>query len=196
MINRLVIICGPSGSGKTTIVQHLLSNNPKLKFSISATTRIKRENEQDGDDYYFLSTDEFKKKIEADEFLEWEQVYTDLYYGTLKSEVERISKEGNMVIFDIDVQGGLNLQKQFKEKSLAIFVMPPSVEDLKKRLQRRKTESAESLLTRISKAEQEIEHAFHFDHVLVNKDLDKSFATAQELLDEYLNEDVNDNRSD
>ena len=123
----MVIVCGPSGSGKTTIVQHLLNNNPKLKFSISATTRKKRENEQDGDDYYFLSIDEFKQKIELDEFLEWEQVYTDLYYGTLKSEVERISKDGNMVIFDIDVQGGLNLQKQFKEKSLAIFVMPPSI---------------------------------------------------------------------
>ena len=188
IVRNLVIVCGPSGSGKTTIVNHLLKNNPKLKFSVSATTRKKRENEVEGKDYYFLSVDEFKSKIDDNDFLEWEEVYDDLFYGTLKSEVNRISEEGNMVVFDIDVQGGLNLQKQFRDKSLAIFVMPPSIEALKERLKVRKTESAESLLIRINKAEHEIEHAFHFDHVLVNKNLDDSFRTAQELLDNYINE--------
>ena len=196
IVEKLVIVCGPSGSGKTTIVKHLLKNNKALKFSVSATTRYKRQDEVEGKDYYFLSIDEFKSKIDDNDFLEWEEVYYNIFYGTLKSEVNRINAEGNMVIFDIDVQGGINLQKQFKNKSLAIFVMPPSIEALKKRLQSRKTESSESLLTRINKAEHEMEHAHHFDHVLINDELEESYRKAQDLLDDYISEKNNSNLID
>src|SRR5436190_1106414 len=126
MAGKLILFCGPSGSGKTTIVQHLLKTNPILRFSISATKRLKRDQEQEGVDYYFITVEEFKTRIAREEFVEWEEVYTDGFYGTLKSEVERIRKQGKTVVFDVDVEGGLNIKKQYGKELLAIFVMPPS----------------------------------------------------------------------
>jgi len=186
MPGKALIFCAPSGSGKTTIVRHLLQANPELGFSISASTRDKRgRTEQNGKDYYFLSPEDFKKKIDNDEFIEWEEVYEGNFYGTLKSEIERIWKEGKNVIFDVDVKGGLNLKKYFGEKGLAIFVKVPSLEILKERLHDRDTESEESLSRRLFKAQFEMSFQDKFDVVLVNEDLTKSLAEAQRLYDVF-----------
>src|SRR5688572_16900365 len=188
MAGKAIIFSAPSGSGKTTIVRHLLTNNPSLGFSISASTRDKRgRTEAHGQDYYFLSPEEFKKRIDADEFIEWEEVYEGNFYGTLKSEIERIWKEGKDVIFDVDVKGGLALKKYFGDKALAIFVKVPSLEILKTRLNDRGTESPESLSRRVFKAQFEMSFQDKFDVVLVNENLDTSLKEAQRLYDNFKN---------
>ncbi|HYG01031.1 MAG TPA: guanylate kinase [Chryseosolibacter sp.] len=186
MAGKAIIFSAPSGSGKTTIVKHLLQSNPDLGFSISASTRDKRgRTEQNGKDYYFLTPSEFKERIVRDEFVEWEEVYEGNFYGTLKSEIERIWNEGRNVIFDVDVKGGINLKKYFGERALAIFVKVPSVEVLKERLHDRGTETSESLSRRLFKAEFEMSFQDQFDKVLVNEDLKKSLEQAQKLYDDF-----------
>ncbi len=185
---KAIIISAPSGSGKTTIVKHLLENNPILEFSISACTRDKRgRNEENGKDYYFLSTEEFKKKIDEDEFVEWEEVYPGNFYGTLKSEIDRIWQRGKIVIFDVDVKGGLSLKKYFKQQALAVFIKVPSLDVLKDRLGDRGSESATSLSQRIYKARFEMEFEDQFDASILNDNLNASFKRTSRLVDEFLN---------
>lgn len=186
MPGKAIIFSAPSGSGKTTIVKHLLKTNPDLGFSISASTRDKRgRTEKDGQDYYFLTPRQFKEKIDKDEFVEWEEVYEGNFYGTLKSEVQRIWDSGKNVIFDVDVKGGLNLKKYFAERALSIFVKVPSIEVLKERLHDRGTETQESLSRRLFKAEFEMTFQDKFDVVLVNENLEKSLKEAQALYDQF-----------
>jgi guanylate kinase len=188
MAGKAIIFSAPSGSGKTTIVKHLLKTNTDLGFSISASTRDRRgRTEKDGQDYYFLTPLEFKKKIDSNEFVEWEEVYEGNFYGTLKSEIQRIWDEGKNVIFDVDVKGGLNLKKYFGEKALAIFVRVPTIEMLKERLHDRGTETSESLSRRLFKAQFEMTFQDKFDVVLVNETLDKSLAEAQRLYNDFKN---------
>ena len=186
MKGKLIIFSAPSGSGKTTIVHHLLKKDFDLQFSISACSRDKRGNEEHGKDYYFLSPEKFKAKIEADEFLEWEEVYADHYYGTLKSEVERIRNQGNNVLFDIDVMGGLNLKKQFGDDAMAVFVMPPSIEELENRLRKRDTDTEEKIQKRVEKASHEMSFAAQFDRVLLNDHLEKALLEAEILVGTFL----------
>jgi guanylate kinase len=186
MIGKLLIFSAPSGSGKTTIVKNLLKNNSRLEFSISACSRAMRKGEVNGHDYYFLTPDDFKRMINNDEFVEWEEVYPDSYYGTLKSEIERIWKKGNHVVFDVDVKGGLNLKRIFTERALAIFIMPPSIEELQKRLELRGTETPESLANRVGKAREEMEYAKDFDVIIVNDNLDKAIANADFAVNQFL----------
>jgi guanylate kinase len=185
-MGKCVILSAPSGGGKTTIMQYLLNCNLDLEFSISACTRKKREKEIDGKDYYFLSVDEFKRKIENNEFVEWEEVYADNFYGTLKTEVERIWTNGKHVIFDVDVKGGVSLKKNFGDKALGIFIQPPSMEALEKRLRSRKTETEESLQKRLKKAEYELTYANKFDVVLINDDLNKACEEAKKIVSDFL----------
>lgn len=189
---KLVLFCGPSGSGKTTIVHHLMSTNPKMRFSISATTRERRASEVDGKDYYFLTPDEFRRRIEKGDFLEWEEVYPDRYYGTLKSEVERILNEGNIALFDVDVEGGLQIKKHFGRQLLDVFVMPPSVDELHRRLVARATESEDSLFKRLSKAEKELHYAFRFNNVIVNTVLEDAKREAELMVNHFLQDEVPD----
>jgi guanylate kinase len=185
---KLIIFSAPSGSGKTTLVRHLLSVMPdKLQFSISATSRPKRGVELNGKDYHYLTVEEFKEKIKNNEFLEWEEVYAGTHYGTLRSEVERIWKEGKNVIFDIDVQGGLNLKHQFGDKALAVFVMPPSIKILEQRLNSRQTDSPESIALRVEKAEQELQTAKLFDCFILNEDLTTACKECERVVNEFLN---------
>lgn len=178
----------PSGSGKTTIVRHLLKQKElNLEFSISATSREKRGDEIDGKDYYYLSAKAFKNKIKAHEFLEWEEVYRDNFYGTLKSEVERIWALGKHVIFDIDVSGGLRIKRKFPEQTLAVFVKPPSIDELKIRLKKRKTESDSKINMRIAKASAELATAPLFDVVIENDNLDKALKEAYSLVNDFIN---------
>lgn len=184
---RLIVFSAPSGSGKTTIVRHLLKQKElNLEFSISATSREKRGKEEHGKDYYYLSFEDFKKKIKNDEFLEWEEVYRDNFYGTLKSEVERIWAMGKHVIFDIDVSGGLRIKRKYPEQTLAIFVKPPSIDELKIRLKKRKTESADKINMRVAKASAELATAPLFDAIVVNQDLDKALAESYTLVSNFL----------
>jgi guanylate kinase len=186
MSGKAIIFCAPSGSGKTTIVKHLLQNNPDLGFSISAVTRDRRgRTEVDGKDYHFLTPDQFREKILNDEFIEWEEVYAGNYYGTLKSEIDRIWSEGKNVIFDVDVKGGLSLKKYFGDKGLAIFVKVPSMEVLEKRLRGRGTDSEDNISRRLFKAKFEMSFQNEFDVVLVNEHLDESLAEAQKLYNEF-----------
>ena len=171
-MNKVIIFSAPSGSGKTTLVKHSLENFPHLEFSISATTRAPREGEAHGKDYYFLTPDEFRKKISEDAFVEHEEVYTDKFYGTLKSEIERIWKNGKTVIFDVDVVGGVNLKKIFGDQAMSIFIAPPSIEELEKRLIKRNTDSLETIKTRVNKAQEELGYQHLFDQVLINDDLE------------------------
>jgi len=186
---KLIIFSAPSGSGKTTLVHYLL-NQPELNlaFSISATSRKKRHNEVEAKDYYFLNTDVFKEKIKNNEFVEWEEVYENTFYGTLKSEIERLLKEGKNIIFDIDVEGGLNLKKLYTDNSLAIFVKPPSIEELKKRLEKRKTETKETINKRIEKADKELQYSKNFDVIITNDDLEKTKKKTYELVKKFINE--------
>jgi guanylate kinase len=186
MAGKAIIFSAPSGSGKTTIVKHLLKSNPDLGFSISASTRDRRgRTEKDGQDYHFLTPLEFKELIDKNEFVEWEEVYEGNFYGTLKSEIQRIWDEGKNVIFDVDVKGGLNLKKYFGDKALSIFVSVPSIEILKSRLNDRGTETPESLSRRLFKAQFEMTFKDKFDVVLVNENLEKSLAEAQRLYDDF-----------
>ncbi len=186
MDGKLVIVAGPSGSGKTTIVRHLLGVYPRLAFSISACSRQKRMGEMDGEDYYFLSVEQFKEKIEKGEFLEWEEVYPGSYYGTLRSEVERLWQADRDVIFDIDVKGAMNLKKHYPENSLSIFIQPPSLDALEQRLKNRKTETAEFFEQRIKKATEELSYASQFDTIIQNNDLHVAFAEADKLVGAFL----------
>lgn len=186
---KLIIVSAPSGAGKTTIVRQLLASDLPLEFSVSACSRDQRGEEVDGKDYYFLGVEGFKSAIQEDKFLEWEEVYPDQFYGTLHSEVERIWKKGNAVIFDIDVVGGLNLKKKFGDDALSVFIMPPSTEELEARLRSRKTESEEKINMRIGKASQELSRSDEFDQVVVNKELDVAVANADRLIREFLNID-------
>lgn len=186
MHGKLIIFSAPSGSGKTTIVQHLLKRDFKLEFSISATSRPKREHEVNGKDYYFLSVDEFKTKIENDEFLEWEEVYEGCFYGTLKSEVDQIRQKGHNVIFDVDVVGGTNIKKYYKEEALAIFIQPPSIEELEKRLRSRNTDSEEVIAKRVEKFRFELGFSNQFDKIIINDKLEDALAEAESLLEDFI----------
>jgi len=184
---KLIVFSAPSGSGKTTIVRHLLGvDNLNLEFSISATSREKRGEEAHGKDYYFLSAKEFKNKIKGDAFLEWEEVYRDNFYGTLKTEVERIWSLGKNVIFDIDVSGGLRIKRKFPEQTLAVFVKPPSIDALKIRLKKRKTESEDKINMRVAKASAELATAPLFDTIIVNDDLEKALKEAEKKVDDFI----------
>ena len=184
---KLVVFSAPSGSGKTTIVRYLLAQEElKLDFSISATSREPRGREVDGKDYYFLNLREFKDKIKNDDFLEWEEVYRDNFYGTLKSEVKRIWEEGKNVIFDIDVVGGLDIKQIYPEQTLAVFVKPPSIEELKIRLKKRKTESPDKINMRIAKASIELATAPQFDHIIINNDLNTALEEAYALVADFV----------
>lgn len=186
MNGKLVIISGPSGTGKTTIVKHLLDNGLNLSFSISATTREPRGEEKSGIDYFFMTAAEFRKKIKNGEFAEWEEVYSDIFYGTLNSEMERIWKSGCHVLFDVDVRGGLNLKKIYGNRAIALFIMPPSVEELKKRLLRRGSDDHDKIRMRIAKAEEEIDMANGFDTIIVNKVLDEAKEEALKMVSSFL----------
>ncbi|WP_394370850.1 guanylate kinase [Winogradskyella alexanderae] len=184
---KLIVFSAPSGSGKTTIVKYLLKQPElNLEFSISATSREKRGNEVHGKDYYFLSLKEFKSKIKSDEFLEWEEVYRDNFYGTLKKEVERIWAKGKHVIFDIDVSGGLRIKRKFPEQTLAVFVKPPDLNELVKRLKERGEESEDKINMRVAKAPAELATAPLFDTVVVNSDLDEALKNAYNKVSEFL----------
>ncbi|MBZ9628701.1 guanylate kinase [Psychroflexus sp. CAK1W] len=184
---KLIVFSAPSGSGKTTIVRYLLAQKDlDLEFSISATSRAPRENEVDGEDYYFMDLKEFKSHIKNDDFLEWEEVYRDNFYGTLNSEVERIWAMGKHVVFDIDVVGGLDIKRIYPEQTLAVFVEPPSIEELKIRLKKRKTESEDRIATRVAKASIEMATAPQFDHIIVNEDLDTALGEAYELVKDFI----------
>lgn len=186
MDGKLIIFSAPSGAGKTSIVKALLSEIPELEFSVSACSRAKRPGETEGVDYYFLTPNDFRKKIEQGFFLEWEEVYSGNFYGTLVTEVDRIWSKGKHVVFDVDVAGGITIKKRFDEKALSIFVMPPSIEELKKRLLTRNTETPESLEKRINKAEQEIAWANQFDHIIVNDKLEKAIVEAKKVVQDFL----------
>lgn len=191
MKGKLIVFSAPSGSGKTTIVHHLLEQEElNLAFSVSATSRAKRGEEVDEKDYYFISNEKFQTYIDADAFVEWEEVYKGTKYGTLKSEIERLWQAGKNVIFDIDVKGGLNIKKQFPKETLAIFVKPPSVEELKKRLESRGTESLEKIQMRLDKANEELSYSREFDTILINDDLVKAKRTATYLVKGFLTSDA------
>lgn len=184
---KAIIFSAPSGAGKTTIVHHLLSVRNDLEFSISACSRPRRNRtEVDGVDYYFLSVEDFKKKVANDEFVEWEEVYKDSFYGTLKSEVQRIWDLGKTVIFDVDVVGGKNLKEYFGDDALAIFVMPPSIQHLRDRLKTRDTETEESINIRMAKAEKEMGFSVHFDYILKNDNLEVALKEAEEVVGNFL----------
>ena len=189
MNGKVIIVSAPSGAGKTSIVKHVLQFLPELRFSTSATTRAKREGEINGKDYHFLSVDDFKKGIRHDAFLEWEEVYANQFYGTLKSEIQRIWDEGKVVIFDVDVKGGLNIKKYFGDKALAIFVEPPTVQELENRLRKRGTETEESLRKRVEKAEYELSFAPQFDKIILNDNLDDAREEMLQTIREFLDKE-------
>ncbi|MDR1886742.1 MAG: guanylate kinase [Prevotellaceae bacterium] len=184
-MDSIIIFSAPSGTGKTTIINNLLKKFPNLEFSISATSRTPRENEADGINYYFLSQNEFKSKITDGEFLEWEEVYGGTMYGTLLSEIDRICKAGKVALFDLDVQGALNVKKRFKNAFL-IFVLPPSMEALQDRLEKRSSETLETIEVRLNKAKEEIMHATKFDYILLNDDIDEALIEVQDIISDFL----------
>ena len=187
MDKKVIIFSAPSGAGKSTIVGHCLEKYPQLAFSVSATSRAPRGSETDGVEYYFISAAEFRRRIDEDLFVEWQQVYSGSYYGTLKSELERIWSEGKVIVFDVDVKGGVNLKKYFGSRALSVFIQAPSVEVLRSRLVGRGTDSPEAIEMRVAKAAEEMEYADgKFDYTLVNDDLQKAFADIEGVLDEFL----------
>lgn len=186
MSNKVIIFSAPSGSGKSTIVSHILKLHPEMEFSVSATSRAPRGQERNGIEYHFFTADEFRKMIAEDKFVEYEEVYAGSFYGTLKSEVQRIWDKGHVIIFDVDVKGGVNLKKYFGDKALSIFIQAPSVEELRKRLIARGTDSAEAIAKRVAKASEEMTYANKFDYILVNDDLQKAYAEAEIVVDDFL----------
>lgn len=188
MKGKVIIVSAPSGAGKTSIVRHLLEQVPDLKFSISATTRPKRDYEIDGKDYYFLTPEQFKERLANDEFLEWQEVYADQFYGSLKSEVERIWSNGQAVIFDVDVLGGLNIKKFYGDEALSVFIEPPTMEELENRLKNRGTENDSSLKKRLAKAEYELSFARQFDKIVLNDDLKTAQQEMIDLVRDFLEE--------
>lgn len=186
-MGKLIVISAPSGAGKTSIVHHLLKNMPELSFSVSACSREKRDNETHGKDYYFLGVEGFQNKIKEDAFLEWEEVYENQYYGTLRSEIERIWSEGKTVIFDVDVIGGLNIKKQYPKECLSLFIMPPSVDVLRQRLSGRESESEAKLEMRLAKAEQEISKNQEFDKVILNDDFGIACEETMQVITNFIN---------
>ncbi len=186
--NKLIIFSAPSGSGKTTIINEVLKEFPNLEFSVSACSRKPRKGEIHGKNYYYLSIEDFKEKIKNDEFVEWEEVYKDNFYGTLKSELNRIWNKGNHVVFDVDVVGGVNLKKKFPANSLAIFIKAPSIEELEKRLRNRNTESEEQIKKRISKAEKELEYSKYFDKIIINDDLKTAINETKKIIQDFLDD--------
>ncbi|HXL56137.1 MAG TPA: guanylate kinase [Chitinophagaceae bacterium] len=188
--NKILILTAPSGAGKTSITRYLLNKYPALSFSISASTREPRSNERNGIDYYFLSIEEFQRKIKEDAFVEWEMVYEGKYYGTLKSELQRIWNLKKIPILDIDVHGALHVQLHYPENSLSLFIEPPSIEELKKRLESRNTETPESLQTRLSKAGYELSFRHHFDAIIVNDDLYKACEEAEKIVAGFLSSNL------
>jgi len=185
-MGKLLVISAPSGAGKTSIVHHLLKNMPELSFSVSACSREKRDNETHGKDYYFLGVEGFQNKIKEDAFLEWEEVYENQYYGTLKSEIERIWSEGKTVIFDVDVIGGLNIKKQYPKECLSLFIMPPSVDVLRERLSGRGSETDEKIEVRLAKAEEEIAKNQKFDKVILNDDFEIACEETQKVISNFI----------
>lgn len=186
---KLMIFSAPSGSGKSTLVQYLMQQNPNLAFSISCTSRAPRGTEKDGVEYYFLTPDEFRRRIANDDFLEYEEVYTDKFYGTLKSEVERLSNAGKTVLFDVDVKGGVNIKKFYGDRALSIFVQPPSIEELSRRLHSRGTDAEEVIQTRLEKAAYELTFAPQFDRIVVNDNLDDAKAEVLKLMNDFLSDE-------
>lgn len=184
---KLIIFSAPSGAGKTTLVKYLMSAMDNVAFSVSACSRKKRPGEKNGRDYYFMSVAEFKNKISKHEFIEWEEVYKDHFYGTLQSEVERIRNNGRHVVFDVDVKGGLNIKKKYGDEALAVFVKPPSVEALKKRLKQRATDDDREIKTRLAKAEKELTFADKFDVIIVNEHLEKAKKQTLKVVKDFLN---------
>ncbi len=183
---KVVIFSAPSGSGKSTIVSHILKLHPELEFSVSAASRAPRGEEKNGVAYWFISADEFRRRIADDEFVEYEEVYPGSFYGTLKSEVERIWNKGNAIIFDVDVKGGVNLKKYFGDRAMSVFIQAPSVEVLRQRLVSRATDSPEAIERRVAKAAEEMTYADKFDHIIVNDDLQKAYADAEKLVSDFL----------
>ena len=186
---KAVIFSAPSGSGKSTIVSHILKLHPELKFSVSAASRAPRGDEKNGVAYWFISADEFRKRIADNEFVEYEEVYPGSFYGTLKSEVERIWDNGDAIIFDVDVKGGVNRKKYFGDRALSVFIQAPSVEVLRQRLVSRATDSPEAIERRVAKAAEEMTYADKFDHIIVNDDLQKAYADAERLVSDFLSQE-------
>lgn len=186
MKRKAIIFSAPSGAGKTTLVRHLMQQLPVLQFSVSATSREKRDHEIHGKDYFFLSPEQFRAHIQSNDFLEWEEVYPDHYYGTLKSEVDRIFEEGKVVIFDVDVVGGLNLKEYFGSEALAVFVKPPSEQDLEARLRFRNTETEEKIQLRLAKAKHELAFEDRFDTIIVNANLDEAKEESLEKVKQFI----------
>lgn len=186
MSKKVVIFSAPSGSGKSTVVSHVLPLHPEMEFSVSATSRKPRGSEQDGVEYLFYSADIFRKLVEMDKFVEYEEVYKDNFYGTLKSEVNRIWSKGHVIIFDVDVKGGVNLKKYFGDRALSVFIQAPSVEALRQRLINRGTDSPEAIEARVAKAAEEMTYADKFDYILVNDDLETALKEAEQVVDKFL----------
>lgn len=186
-MGKVIIFSAPSGSGKSTIVNALLKQFPQLEFSISATSRAPRGAEQHGVEYYFMSATEFARRAANDEFLEWEEVYAGTSYGTLRSELERIWSKGNLVVFDVDVVGGVNIKRIFGDEALSLFIMPPSVDELRRRLVNRATDTAEAIEKRVAKASSELEYAPRFDKIVVNDNLDHAVVEAHAAIHEFMN---------
>ena len=186
MSKKVVIFSAPSGSGKSTVVSHVLPLHPEMEFSVSATSRKPRGSEQDGVEYLFYSADIFRKLVEMDKFVEYEEVYKDNFYGTLKSEVNRIWSKGHVIIFDVDVKGGVNLKKYFGDRALSVFIQAPSVEALRQRLINRGTDSLEAIEARVAKAAEEMTYADKFDYILVNDDLETALKEAEQVVDKFL----------
>lgn len=187
MIGKLIIFSAPSGSGKSTIINYLLQQNLNLSFSISATSRAPRGTEKNGVEYFFFTPEEFRQRIDNNEFLEYEEVYKDRYYGTLKAQVEKQLEEGQNIIFDVDVVGGCNIKKYYGNRALSVFIQPPSIEELRKRLNGRGTDTAEVIESRIAKAEYELSFASKFDRIIINDDLDKAKAESLRIITDFLN---------
>ncbi len=186
-MGKVLILSAPSGAGKSTIVKYLLENIKGLEFSVSATSRAPRGVEKNGVDYHFLSTVEFRNRIEQGEFIEFEEVYDGLYYGTLKSEVERIWEKGNIIVFDIDVMGGINLKKRYGNNALSLFIQPPSIDELRNRLTKRGTDTPEAIDKRVAKAQKEMEYRYMFDEVIINDNLEECLAKTEDIVKKFLN---------